>query len=202
MLKSIVVLVIAILLLNVVVIGISLIQETGKLNEAGANLTSLEIKVSDLTGEITALRSNISGLQARITDSEAKSAALQTELNKVNTDLLNALRGINLPPLPPPTPPVNPTGPAAFVTSDLKINEIHLQPADIATVSVTVTNTGAETGTYPVVLKLNGATFATKSVTLDGGKNEVVVFGINPGKEMKAIITIDNLTVEALWEVH
>ena len=204
MLKSIAVLVIVILLINSVVLGISLIQQTGKLNEAGANVTSLEGKISDLTGQITALRSNITGLLASITDSEAKSAALQTELNKVNTDLLNALRG-NLPPPPsppPPTPPVNPTGPAAFVTSDLKINEIHLQPADIATVSVTVTNNGGQTGTYPVVLKVNGATFATKSVTLDGGKNEVVTFGINPGKELKAIITVDNLSVEALWEVH
>ena len=199
MLKSIAVLVIAILLINIVVIGISLIQQTGKLNEAGANVTSLESKVSGLTGEITALRSNISGLQASITDSEAKSAALQAALNKANNDLLIVLGGGIL---PPPTPPVIPTGPAAFVTSDLKINEILLQPADIATVSVTVTNTGAETGTYPVVLKLNGATFATKSVTLDGGKNEVVTFGINPGKEMKAIITVDNLSVEALWEVH
>lgn len=198
MLKSIAVLVIVILLLNVVVLGISLIQQTGKLNQAGANVTGLEGKVSNLAGEITALRSNISGLQAAITESEAKSAVLQAEINKVNTDILNALRGN----LPLPTPPVIPTGPAAFVSSDLKINEIHLQPADIATVSVTVTNTGAETGTYPVVLKLNGATFATKSVTLDGGKSEVVTFGVKPDKEMKAIITIDNLTVEALWEVH
>ncbi|MDO8715548.1 MAG: hypothetical protein Q7J73_01890 [Dehalococcoidales bacterium] len=199
MLKSIALLVIAILLINVVVIGISLIQQTGKVNQASANVTSLESKVSGLTGEITALQNNIADLLASITESEAKSAALQTELNKVNTDLLNALRGITV---PLPTPPVNPTGPAAFVTSDLKINEILLQPADTATVSVTVTNTGAETGTYPVVLKLNGETFATKSVTLDGGKNEVVVFGVNPGKELKAVITVDNLSVAALWEVH
>lgn len=201
MLKSIALLVIAILLINVVVIGISLIQQTGKVSQAGANVASLESKVSGLTGDITALQRNISSLQASITESEAKSATLQTALNKANADLLNTLRG-NLPPPPSPTPPVNPTGPAAFVTSDLKINEILLQPADTATVTVTVTNTGGQTGTYQVVLKVNGATFATKPVTLDGGKNEVVIFGINPGKELKAIITVDNLSVEALWEIH
>ena len=86
----------------------------------------------------------------------------------------------------------------------MKINEEHLQPVDTATVSVVVTNTGAETGTYAVVLKLNGATFATKSVTLDGGKSETVSFGVKPdgGKELKGTITIDNLSVEALWEIH
>ncbi len=199
MLKSISVLVIAILLINVAVIGISLIQQTGKVNQAGASVASLEIKVSDLTGGITALRNNMFSLQASIAESEAKSAALQAELNKVNTDILNALRGINF---PPPTPLVNPTGPAAFVTRDLKVNENHLQPADTATVTVTVTNTGAQTGTYQVVLKVNGETFAAKSVSLDGGKSTTVDFGIKPDKELKAKITIDNLSVDALWEVH
>ncbi len=105
---------------------------------------------------------------------------------------------------PPTTPPANPTGPAKFVTSDMKISETHLQPADTATVSVVVTNTGGETGTYPVVLKVNGATFATKSVTLAGGKSETVSFGVKPEgeKELKATITIDALSVEALWEIH
>lgn len=199
MLKSIALLVIAILLINVVVIGISLIQQTGKVTAAGADIVSLESKVSTLTGEITALQRNISSLQASITESEAKSAILQTALDKVNTDILNSPGGKIL---SRPTPPVNPTGPAVFVTSDLKINEILLQPADTATVSVMVTNTGGQTGTYPVVLKVNGATFDTKSVTLDGGKSTVVIFGINPGKEMKATISVDNLSIEALWEAH
>jgi len=199
MLKSITVLVIAILLINSVVLGISLIQGTGKVNQSVANVTGLEAKVSNLNGEITALQGNIAGLQTSIAESEAKAAAIQNDINKAHNDLLIVLGGK---PLPLPTPPVNPTGPAAFVTSDLKINENHLQPADIGTVSVTVTNTGAQTGTYLVVLKVNGSTNATKSVTLDGGKNEVVTFGIKPDKEMKAIITVDNLSVEALWEVH
>lgn len=199
MMKSIALLVIAILVINIVVIVISLMQQTGKLTEASANIVSLESEVSNLTGEITALRRNISSLQASITESEAKSITLQTALNKANTDLLKAQGEINL---QPPTPPVNPTGPAAFVTSDLKINENHLQPADTATVSVTVSNTGGQTGTYQVVLKVNGETFATKSVTLDGGKSAVVDFGIKPDKELKATISVGNLSVEALWEVH
>lgn len=201
MLKSITLLVIAILFINVVVIGISLIQQTGKLNEAGADVASLESEVITLTGEITILRNNISGLQASIAESDAKSAILQTALNKANTDILNSPGGKIL---SRPTFPVNPTGPAVFVTSDLKINEILLQPADTATVSVMVTNTGGQTGTYPVVLKVNGATFDTKSVTLDGGESTSVHFGVKSegGKEMKAVITIDNLSVDALWEVH
>jgi len=105
---------------------------------------------------------------------------------------------------PAATPPVTPTGPAKFVLSDIKINEEHLQPTEQAIVSVVVTNTGAETGTYPVVLKLNGETFATKSVTLGGGKSETVSFGVKPagGKELKGEITIGNLSVSALWEIH
>ena len=199
MMKSIALLVIAILVINVVVIGTSLIKQTNRLTEAGANIVNLESEVSNLNVEITALRRNISSLQASIAESEAKSITLQTALNKVNTDILKAQGGINL---QAPTPPVNPTGPAVFVTSDLKINEDILQPDDTGTVSVTVTNIGGETGTYQVVLKVNGETFATKSVTLDGGKSVVVEFGIKPNKELRAIISVDNLSIEALWEIH
>lgn len=213
MLKSIALLAIAILIIDAAVMGVAAVQQAGKLADAGANITSLEDQISTFTGEAASLQRDISSLQASIhdsdaaaaalqglvTESEAKSAALRDALNKVNTDLLKAEQGIYS---PPAAPVFNPTGPAAFVVTDLKINETLLQPADIGTVSVNVTNTGGQTGTYLVVLKLNGEMFATQSVTLDGGKSEVLVFGVRPPKEMHAVITVDNLTVEADWQVH
>ena len=85
-----------------------------------------------------------------------------------------------------------PTGPAVFVTSDLKINEDILQPDDTGTVSVTVTNIGGETGTYQVVLKVNGETFATKSVTIDGGKSGVDQFRIKIWDKTTNTVIYDN----------
>ncbi len=86
----------------------------------------------------------------------------------------------------------------------MKANEVHLQPVDTATITVLVTNVGGATGTYEVVLKLNGEVYAKKSVTLDAGKSETVSFGVLPadGKELHAILTIDDLSVDVLWEIH
>jgi hypothetical protein len=216
MIKSIALLVIAILIIDVAVLSVFFFQQSGKLNTAGANITGLEAQASTLVGEATALRNSISSLQASISASVAKVTALQASLKESDgnaTALQAALNQLNTyisnlndmqTNLPPPPPPIvfNATGPAAFVVTDLKINETLIQPWDVGTVSVNVTNTGGQTGTYQVVLKLNGEVFATKPVTLDGGKSVFINFGVKPPKEMHAVITIDNLTVEADWLTH
>ncbi len=110
----------------------------------------------------------------------------------------------NTPPATTPpanTPPANPTGPAKFVASNLKSPSKIAQPKEPGVFTVTITNTGAETGTYPVVIKVNGVAYQTKNVTLAGGKSEDVVFGITQDKEMKAVISVDNQEMEFAWEV-
>lgn len=93
------------------------------------------------------------------------------------------------------TPPVPPTtGPAAFTTSNLSVVPQVIRPGEDADISVTVTNTGGETGTYTVVVKVNGATARTKDVTLAGGASERVTLSIPLWLDGTHEITIDQLT--------
>ena len=211
--KSITLLAIAILVIDVLVLGISFFQQAGKLTLAGANITVLEGQVSALTEEAAALQQDVSNLQTSINESAAKSTtlqgaltesqanttALQDALNQVNAGVISAQAGNNL---PPPAPAFDPAAPAAFVVSDLKINETLIQPWDIGTVTVMVTNTGGQTGNYTVVLTLNGQIWATKSVTVAPGKSEYAIFGVQPNKEVHAILSVGNMTVEADWLTH
>lgn len=52
-----------------------------------------------------------------------------------------------------------------------------------------------------MVIKVNGAPYQTKNVTLAGGKSEIVTFGITQDKELKATISVDNQEMEFSWEV-
>ena len=104
---------------------------------------------------------------------------------------------------PPPTnpPPTNPTGPAVFVTSDLRITPLRIEPKEGAVVIVNVKNTGGQPGTYKVELKVNNVTYATKDVTLNGGASQDVTFGVTEEKEGKYAISVDKLSITVSWEV-
>ena len=90
MMKSIALLIISILVIDVVVIAILYMQQTSKLTEARTNIISLERKVSTLTGDVETLRRDVSNMQAKLTESDAKAVTLQTALIKANTDLVKA----------------------------------------------------------------------------------------------------------------
>jgi uncharacterized membrane protein len=74
----------------------------------------------------------------------------------------------------PPVPPV----PAAFEVSQLSISPAEVKVGETVTVSATVANTGEVEGSYTVTLKINGATEATKKVTLAGGQTTEVTFSV------------------------
>ncbi len=68
------------------------------------------------------------------------------------------------------------------------------------TVSVTVTNTGGQTGTYKVVMKVddkkNPVVTTTKDVTLNGGEYKIVTFNLITQELGDHVIIIDNLSAE------
>ena len=79
--------------------------------------------------------------------------------------------------------------PAAFIISDLSVTPDKVRPSEEVTVTAVVTNIGDSEGSYPVVLRIDGAEEASKEVTLGAGQNEMVTFTI--AKEVLGTYTVD-----------
>ena len=86
------------------------------------------------------------------------------------------------PTTPPPTTvptsqPTTPTqAPAAFILSELAISPAEVDAGGSVTVSILATNTGDLAGTYQVILSIDGAIVATKTLNLAGRTKEMVSF--------------------------
>jgi hypothetical protein len=63
-------------------------------------------------------------------------------------------------------------------------------------VSVDVTNTGGQEGTYTAVVQVDGATVATQNITLPGGSSQTLKTGFAAGKMGTYTLSIDNLSIE------
>lgn len=68
--------------------------------------------------------------------------------------------------------------PARFVLGELTITPTNAKTGELITISIPISNTGGTEGTYPLVLKLNGAVDATKNVTLNAGETKTVTFTV------------------------
>ncbi len=89
---------------------------------------------------------------------------------------------------------VAPLRQATLGVSDLRISPNELSLGDKATVSVTVANNGGESGTFAVVLKVNGAVESTKEVTLAAGANERVDFSLTGKAAGLSVVSIEGLS--------
>ncbi len=70
------------------------------------------------------------------------------------------------------------TKPAAFTVSNLNISPATIDPGDIATVTVTISNTGDRSGNFDAVLRIDENIVETKLVTLAGRSSQDVSFTI------------------------
>ena len=77
--------------------------------------------------------------------------------------------------VPAELPPVVPV-PAAFTVSSLRVSPSEITPSEEVNISVLVANTGDESGSYEVTLKIDDVVVATKEVTLAGGASQKVTF--------------------------
>jgi len=73
--------------------------------------------------------------------------------------------------------------PAAFTFTGLVVSPADVAPGAEVTVSVTVKNTGEQSGTYSAELKLDGETKETKTGTLAGGISTTVTFKVSSQAE-------------------
>mgnify|MGYP001577182534 CR=1 FL=1 len=90
---------------------------------------------------------------------------------------------------------------ATFATSDLKVTYTTYVGEDaiaraVIKAIVKVTNTGAQTATSKVELKVDGATVKTQDVTLAGGASQERSFELSYDKAGKYMFTIDKLSYE------
>jgi len=74
---------------------------------------------------------------------------------------------------------IRPLTPAAFTFSGLVVSPADVAPGAEVTVSVSVKNTGEQSGTYSAELKLDDATKETKTGTLAGGASATVTFKVS-----------------------
>jgi hypothetical protein len=90
-----------------------------------------------------------------------------------------------------PTPvQVPPTKlPAAFTISSLSISPVEVNVGETVTISLTVTNTGGESGVYQVTLKINGVVEDTKEVTIAAGASQEVK--LTTSKDAAGTYTVD-----------
>lgn len=97
---------------------------------------------------------------------------------------------------PPPAPPVAPPpvlAPAAFSASSLSISPLEVDIGKTVTISILVSNTGEEEGSYTVTLKVNGVVEKTKEITLAGGASEKVTFATSKDKAGIYSVDVDGL---------
>jgi transcriptional regulator with XRE-family HTH domain len=86
------------------------------------------------------------------------------------------------------------TEPATFTASDLVIGPSTIEVGKYSMVKVTISNTGDLSGTYDIVLKVNGAAAETKTVTMAGNTSQEVSFMVSPDAAGTYTISIDTLS--------
>ncbi len=91
-------------------------------------------------------------------------------------------------------PVVAPPAPAAFTSSSLSISPLEVDTGQTVTISISVANTGGESGSYTVVLKIKGVKEAEKRVTIAAGSSQTVSFSVTKEEAGSYTITVDGLS--------
>jgi len=90
--------------------------------------------------------------------------------------------------------PLPPAAPAAFSVSNLSIQPAEVQPNEVVNITSSVANSGGSEGSYSVVLKINGATEAERSITLAAGESQDVSFSVTKAEAASYNVTIEGLS--------
>jgi len=93
--------------------------------------------------------------------------------------------------LPPPPPP---PAPADFSISSLNIFPDKIDVGGSVTISVLVTNTGGQVGSYEVVLRIDGVVEKSKGITLDAGAGAPVTFNVSKDTAGTYSVDVNGLT--------
>lgn len=83
-----------------------------------------------------------------------------------------------------------------FLVSQLQVDPEDVAVGDNVTISVVVTNTGGQRGTYKVVLKFDDAIIKTQDVTIDGGASRKVELNVLVEKYGEFKVMANQLTAK------
>ncbi len=89
---------------------------------------------------------------------------------------------------------VTPPAPAAFSVSSLSVLPAEVEPGETVTITMSVANTGGESGSYTVVLKINGVKGAEETVTIAAGESQDVSFSVTREEADTYAVTVDGLS--------
>lgn len=157
----------------------ALVTNTGE--ESGNCNVTLKINgVVEATKEVTIN----AGLSKEVTFSVSKTRA-DTYSVDVNS-LAGSFKVMEKPTPPPPTP-------TEFAVSDLVVTPPEIYVGESVSIRVLVVNTGGQSGSCNVTLKLNSVVEATKEVTVEAGSSQEVAFSLS-----KDIVDTYNVDVNGL----
>ncbi|GAI66797.1 unnamed protein product, partial [marine sediment metagenome] len=91
-------------------------------------------------------------------------------------------------------PVVVPPAPAAFSVSYLSVSRLEVEPGETVTITVFVANTGGESGSYTVVLKIDGVKEAEETVTVAAGESQDVSFSVTREEAGRYTVAVDGLS--------
>jgi len=91
--------------------------------------------------------------------------------------------------VPPPPPP-----PAAFSVTNLSVTPLEVEPGETVTITASVANIGGKSGSYTVVLNINGVKEADERVTIGAGSSEDVSFSVTREEADSYTVTVDGLS--------
>ncbi|MBA7641139.1 hypothetical protein ES703_48812 [subsurface metagenome] len=89
---------------------------------------------------------------------------------------------------------VTPPAPAAFTVSSLAVSPGEVAPSEEVNISVLVANTGDESGSYTVVLKIDGVKEAEERVTVAAGSSQTVSFSVTKEEAGSYSVDVSGLT--------
>jgi len=91
-------------------------------------------------------------------------------------------------------PVVTPPAPAAFSVSSLSVLPAEVEPDEAVTIAISVANTGGKSGSYTVVLKIDGVKEAEETVTIAAGESQDVSFSVTREEADTYTVTVDGLS--------
>jgi hypothetical protein len=84
--------------------------------------------------------------------------------------------------------------PAAFQISALSVAPTEVKVGEAVNISVLVTNTGGQSGSYQLILQINGVAEADKNIVLNASASEVVSFTISKEAAGTYFVDVNGLT--------